>query len=50
MAGNAKAVRQTLKAPSKRLVWFEDSAHMPSLEEPARCQAELVRTGEEFGL
>ncbi len=37
-----------LKAPSKRLIWFEDSAHMPNLEEPARFQAELVRIGEEI--
>jgi pimeloyl-ACP methyl ester carboxylesterase len=41
---------QTLKAPSKRLVWFEDSAHMANLEEPAKFQAELVRIGEEIGL
>jgi pimeloyl-ACP methyl ester carboxylesterase len=37
-----------LKAPSKRLIWFEDSAHMPNLEEPARFQAELVRIGEDL--
>jgi len=35
-----------LTAPSKRLVWFEESAHMPSVEEPAKfnaAMAELVR-------
>jgi proline iminopeptidase len=35
-----------LSAPSKRLVWFEDSAHEPGVEEPAKfnaAMAELVR-------
>lgn len=35
-----------LSAPSKRLVWFEDSAHEPPVEEPAKfnlAMAELVR-------
>jgi proline iminopeptidase len=35
-----------LKAPSKRLVWFEQSAHEPPFEEPAKFNAamlELVR-------
>jgi pimeloyl-ACP methyl ester carboxylesterase len=35
-----------LTAPSKRLVWFEDSAHEPPVEEPTKfnlAMAELVR-------
>jgi pimeloyl-ACP methyl ester carboxylesterase len=35
-----------LTAPSKRLVWFEESAHEPPFEEPAKfnaAMAELVR-------
>jgi proline iminopeptidase len=31
-----------LKAPSKRLVWFENSAHMMYLEEPGRVLVHLV--------
>ncbi len=37
-----------LTAPSKRLVWFEESAHEPPVEEPAKfnaAMAELVRPG-----
>jgi pimeloyl-ACP methyl ester carboxylesterase len=37
---------ETLAAPSKELVWFEDSAHMPAAEEPEkfnRAMVELVR-------
>jgi len=26
----------------KRLVWFEESAHMPSVEEPAKFNAAIV--------
>ena len=36
----------TLTAPSKKLVWFEESAHEPPFEEPAKfnaAMAELVR-------
>ena len=36
-----------LKAPLKRLVWFEESAHFPFFEEPARCRAELVQAARE---
>ena len=32
-----------LKAPDKRLVWFEDSAHFPFLEEPKRFRAEMMK-------
>jgi pimeloyl-ACP methyl ester carboxylesterase len=37
---------QVLTAPAKRLVWFEESAHEPPFEEPAkfnRAMVELVR-------
>ena len=36
----------TLTAPSKRLVWFEESGHEPFVDEPAKfnaAMAELVR-------
>ena len=32
-----------LNAPSKRLVWFEESAHEPPFEEPARFNASMVK-------
>jgi pimeloyl-ACP methyl ester carboxylesterase len=32
----------TLIAPSKKLVWFEDSAHEPPVEEPAKFNAAMV--------
>jgi pimeloyl-ACP methyl ester carboxylesterase len=31
-----------LTAPSKRLVWFEESAHEPPVEEPAKFNAAMV--------
>ena len=31
-----------LKAPSKHLVWFENSAHMMYLEEPGKVLVHLV--------
>ena len=37
----AERYAELLKAPSKRLVWFEHSAHMPHVEEPARFRAVL---------
>jgi pimeloyl-ACP methyl ester carboxylesterase len=37
----AAAYLQTLRAPSKKLVWFEESAHFPFLEEPAKFAAEM---------
>lgn len=33
---------QTLQAPSKTLVWFEESAHMPFEEEPGKLLVSLV--------
>lgn len=37
-----------LQAPSKKLIWFEHSAHMPHLEEPDKFQRELIAIGDEF--
>ena len=31
-----------LSAPSKRIVWFEHSAHLPMIEEPGRTFAALL--------
>lgn len=39
----AAAYLQTLIAPSKKLVWFEESAHFPFLEEPAKFAAEMTQ-------
>jgi proline iminopeptidase len=33
-----------LQAPSKRIVWFADSAHLPMIEEPGRMLTTLVDT------
>jgi pimeloyl-ACP methyl ester carboxylesterase len=33
---------ERIKAPSKQLVWFETSAHMPMLEEPGHFLLRLV--------
>ncbi len=33
---------ELLEAPSKEIIWFEHSAHMPNLEEPARFQEVLI--------
>jgi pimeloyl-ACP methyl ester carboxylesterase len=43
----AEAYFGQLEAPFKQLVWFEESAHFPFFEEPARCRAELVRAWRE---
>ena len=32
-----------LKAPTKAIVWFENSAHMMMIEEPGRVLAALLR-------
>ena len=34
---------QTVQAPAKRFVWFENSAHEPMTEEPGRVLQALVR-------
>ena len=35
-----------LNAPAKRLVWFEDSAHFPFLEEPRRFHEEMLKVAQ----
>lgn len=35
---------ETLQAPSKKLIWFEDSAHMVYEEEPGKVLVSLVQT------
>jgi pimeloyl-ACP methyl ester carboxylesterase len=37
-----------LSAPSKKLTWFEHSAHMSHMEEPDKFQRELIALGDEF--
>ena len=39
----AQLYASVLQAPSKDLVWFEESAHTPHLEEPARFREVLMR-------
>ena len=38
----------SLRAPSKKLIWFEHSAHMLHMEEPDKFQRELIAIGDEF--
>jgi pimeloyl-ACP methyl ester carboxylesterase len=38
----------SLRAPCKKLIWFEQSAHMPHMEEPAKFQRELMALGDDF--
>jgi pimeloyl-ACP methyl ester carboxylesterase len=45
-AETSAAYFEALTAPSKKLVWFEDSAHEPAWEEPVKfdqAMLELVR-------
>jgi pimeloyl-ACP methyl ester carboxylesterase len=39
----AQRYASTLQAPGKQLVWFENSAHTPHLEEPAKFRDLLMR-------
>jgi pimeloyl-ACP methyl ester carboxylesterase len=39
----AERYAELLQAPSKQLVWFEQSAHMPHLEEPERFRELLAK-------
>ena len=41
-AETSAAYFDKLVAPSKQLVWFEESAHMPPFEEPEKFNAKLV--------
>jgi pimeloyl-ACP methyl ester carboxylesterase len=40
---------EALEAPHKEVVWFEESAHTPDLDEPERFQREVMRIGQAFG-
>jgi len=40
---NTEEYAARLQAPSKRVVWFEESAHFPFLEEPERFAREMDR-------
>jgi len=42
-ASAAARYAELLQAPSKQLVWFEHSAHMPHLEEPGRFRELLAK-------
>jgi pimeloyl-ACP methyl ester carboxylesterase len=42
-ASSAERYASLLEAPSKQLVWFEHSAHMPHLEEPERFRGLLAQ-------
>jgi len=39
----AKAYFETIEAPCKRLVWFEESAHNPPFEEPEKFKEVLIK-------
>lgn len=39
----------SLQAPHKEVIWFEESAHTPDLDEPAKFQREISRIGKESG-
>ena len=38
----------SLRAPHKELIWFEESAHTPDLDEPDKFQREVARIGKRF--
>ena len=40
----------TLKAPAKKLVWFEDSAHMVMQEQPGRFLMHLVEDARPYAV
>ena len=37
-----------LQAPYKKLIWFEQSAHTPDMEEPEKFQRELIAIADKF--
>lgn len=41
---------EELDAPVKRLVWFEESAHSPFMEEPDAFNAAVAQAAKDFGL
>lgn len=44
----AEQFYKALRAPHKKLVWFENSGHPPDFEEPEKFQRELIAIGAEF--
>ena len=38
----------SLHAPFKKLIWFEQSAHTPHMEEPEKFQRALIALADEF--
>jgi pimeloyl-ACP methyl ester carboxylesterase len=38
----------SLQAPHKEVIWFEESAHTPDLDEPEKFQREVIRIGKAF--
>lgn len=44
----AEEFYRDIRAPYKRLVWFENSGHPPDFEEPEKFQRELTAIGDEF--
>lgn len=39
---------EALQAPHEEVVWFEESAHTPDLDEPEKFQREVIRIGQAF--
>ena len=40
---------QAIRAPEKKMIWFEHSAHYPFLEEPEKFNNEVVAIGQQTG-
>lgn len=40
----------SLRAPYKKLIWFEQSAHTPDLDEPEKFQHEVLAVAKEFAM
>ena len=38
----------SLEAPHKELIWFEESAHTPDLDEPDKFQRQVIKIGEQI--
>lgn len=45
----AEKLLDKIVAPQKRIQWFEDSSHLPNLDEPVRFQEELIRWCQDVG-
>ena len=44
----SREFHSSLRAPYKEVVWFEESAHTPDLDEPEKFQREIIRIGQEL--